>query len=225
MCADVAEAAQTIAYQRAMQWELRLFILRNGINPATLGAFRKIARQGPREQLVPDDEFELVYAIASNRLRLALLLARDTALRRSAIEQFTSGNVDWDHGEIFGTTKNSARYRVPMTHRLREALASVCALAGKDEPLIAALSHDRKPVTACTLLWELRKAQQKQNHGEAMEWSMHDLRRTAARQLYERTRDIRKVQRLLGHANLVSTWWYIGNAGQELTSTDLERSA
>ncbi len=209
-------------YRRALLWELRLFILRNGADPLLLGAFPKLPRQGPREQLVPGDEFEAVLAQATNRLALAMLLARDAGLRRSAIEKFTNANVDFDHGEIFGTTKNGARYRVPMTHRLRILLAGVCPFAAPGEPLIATLGHNRRPVKACTLLWELKDMQRKLNGGVPFEWSMHDLRRTAARQLYDSTHDIRKVQRLLGHASPVATWWYIGNAGQTLTAEDLE---
>jgi integrase len=220
VCTDIAKKAQTVNYQRAMQWELRCFILRNGINPLTLGGLRKLPREQPREQTVPDEEFETVYAVASNRLRLALVLARDTGLRRSAIEKFTKANIDFDHGEVFGVTKSNSRYRVPMTQRVREMLAMIAPFCAANEPLIAAVGRDRKAVKACTLLWEL-KALQKKVGGE-MKWSMHDLRRTAARQLYERTKDIRKVQRLLGHASPVATWWYIGNVGQALTGDELE---
>ncbi len=224
MCSDLAKKAQTINYQRALQWELRLFILRNGIDPMTLSALHKMPREGPREQLVPADEFEQVFAVASNRLRLAMLLARDAALRRSAIEKFTSGNIDFDNNEVFGVTKNSARYRVPMTHRLRVMLASVYAFAAPGEPLLAAVGTNRRTVKACTILWELKRIQKQVNGGQVLAWSMHDLRRTAARQLYENTKDIRKVQRLLGHASPIATWWYIGNAGQPLDAADLEPS-
>ena len=199
-----------------------MFILNHGLNPNLLTALRKLPRATPREQLVPGDEFEAVLAIASNRLQLAMLLARDAGLRRAAIETLTQAQVDFDHGEIFGTTKNKARYRVPLTKRLRVLLAAICPFAGKDEPLIATVSLNRKPVKACTILWELKRPQERARAGRGMAWSMHDLRRTAARQLYDNTRDIRKVQRLLGHASPIATWWYIGNAGQPLTSEDLE---
>jgi integrase len=222
VCDDLAQAAKTLSYQRALQWELRLFILSNGINPQHLTALHKLPRSGPREQLVPDAEFETVLALASNRLRLAMLLARDAGLRRSAIEKLTNTNVDFDNGEVFGTTKNGARYRVPMTFRVRELMAAVCPFAAKGEPLMAAMSLNRRPIKACTILWELKRTQERS--GARMDWSMHDLRRTAARQLYDRTKDIRKVQRLLGHASPIATWWYIGNAGQALSAAELEHT-
>ena len=219
MCDDLVKKAASISYQRALQWELRCFILRNGANPMLLSYLRKIPRQRPREQLAPDKEFEDVYAIASNRLRLSMVLARDAALRRSAIESFNRNNVDWEHNEVVGITKAKATYRVPMTHRLRSMLSLLCACADDDTPLIAQVGRKRQPVKACTLLWELKDTQKKLG---GMKWGMHDLRRTAARQLYDRTHDIRKVQRLLGHASPMATWWYIGNNGQSLSSAELE---
>jgi hypothetical protein len=39
---------------------------------------------------------------------------------------------------------------------------------------------------------------------------------------YERTGDIRKVQRLLGHASPQQSWWYLGNAAIELDKADLQ---
>jgi integrase len=100
-------------------------------------------------------------------------------------------------------------------------LSMVAPFAAKGESLIATVGRDRKAVKACTILWELKALQKKVRPG-GMAWSMHDLRRTAARQLYDRTKDIRKVQRLLGHASPVATWWYIGNNGQPLTAAELE---
>lgn len=66
-----------------------MFILNHGLNPNLLTALRKLPRATPREQLVPGDEFEAVLAIASNRLQLAMLLARDAGLRRAAVETLT----------------------------------------------------------------------------------------------------------------------------------------
>ena len=37
----------------------------------------------------------------------------------------------------------------------------------------------------------------------------HDLRRTAAVELYERTHDIFAVQRMLGHTSIATTAWYL----------------
>lgn len=55
-------------------------------------------------------------------------------------------------------------------------------------------------------------------------WTLHDLRRTAARELYDNTRDLRLVQALLGHANLAQSLWYLSDATHTLTADHLEQS-
>jgi integrase len=202
---------------------LRIFILKILGQPSYLSQLRKLPRSGPREQLVPDEEFDAVYEAAKPRLRLALLLARDAGLRRSAITNLTARSVDFDHNEVFGVTKNQATYRVPMTTRLRSMLAALCAVAGSGQSLVDMLStQHHHPIKPCTLLWELKATQRRINGGEPFAWSLHDLRRTAARSLYDRTHDVRKVQRLLGHDGPMQTWWYIGRAGMPLDASDLE---
>jgi integrase len=51
---------------------------------------------------------------------------------------------------------------------------------------------------------------------------LHDLRRTAAVELYRRTRDIRVVQAFLGHRSLQSTIWYLDNEIVQIDLADLE---
>jgi integrase len=151
-------------------------------------------------------------------------LARDAALRRSAIEKFSIRNCDFDMGEVVGVSKGWSTYRVPMTQRLRELLVGIAVLAKDNEPFIQTVDNHHRAVNAGTLLWELRRTQR--SLGLALPcWGLHDLRRTAARELYTRTGDIRKVQRLLGHTSPVCTWNYMGQIGLPLSAIDLEGTA
>src|SRR5208337_405794 len=56
--------------------------------------------------------------------------------------------------------------------------------------------------------------------GVTNQGTIHDLRRTCARELYDKTHDLRLVQQLLGHRNLSSTLAYIG-----ITTTEDLREA
>jgi integrase len=125
---------------------------------------------------------------------------------------------------LTGKTKAGAMYNVPMTQRLYERLLFVCSSArGADESLFAIFENEgtrKSLVNYGTMYYWLQDAKAKA--GVTNPWSFHDLRRTAARALYERTHDIRKVQRLLSHSNLQHSFWYIGALGVDLEAADLE---
>jgi integrase len=151
---------------------------------------------------------------------LLLLLAHDEGLRAGTIARMQKHNCDLEKRELRGATKFGAGYAVPMTQRVYEKLALVCALARADETLLGAISFRKKPVNPKSVQELVRGA--KRRAGITSDWTLHDLRRSAARRLYDRTRDVRKVQRLMSHKNLSTTMWYLGDAGVEIDATDLE---
>ena len=51
---------------------------------------------------------------------------------------------------------------------------------------------------------------------------LHDLRRTAAVNIYKLTRDLTIVQSLLGHQSLPSTMWYLDHDLTTVEPSDLE---
>jgi integrase len=53
--------------------------------------------------------------------------------------------------------------------------------------------------------------------------SFHDLRRTAARQVYDATGDIRAAQHFLGHSNVATTEIYLGVSGQHEVRTTMQK--
>lgn len=167
-------------------------------------------------------EFEQVYHVAGGALQLAMLLARDAGLRHAAIWNITLANCNFESKILSGRTKNNASYLVPMTKRLYERLLFVCATAvNSEESLLATFNRRRKkPSYGSVTNWLLEA---KKRAGVTRRWGFHDLRRTAARALYERTHDLRKVQRLLSHANMQQSCWYLGASGIDLAPADLER--
>lgn len=161
--------------------------------------------------------------VAPQGLQLALLLAHEAGLRHGTIARFSTNNCDFGRRLISGRTKNNAQYSLPMTQRLYERLLWACAGAqDATEPLVWQFhSGQRKAFHPHYMSMMLRKAQL--TAGIAGRWTFHDIRRTAARALYERTHDLRKVQRLLCHASLQTTLWYLGNNAVEIAAEDLER--
>jgi integrase len=156
-------------------------------------------------------------------LQLILLLAREAGLRHATILNITTANCNFETRMVSGRSKAYSSYTVPMSKRLYERLLFACAGAlDANEPLLCQYNRQRKKPHYNSLTCSLSRA--KKLAGVKAQWGLHDLRRTAARALYERTGDIRKVQRLLGHAQPNQTWWYMGNAGIDLTHADMERS-
>jgi integrase len=161
-----------------------------------------------------------VLEAAGPKLRLALLLARDAALRISACLKLEHRHIDFEANEIAGKTKRNTNYRVAMTKRLRDELAYASHIAKPGKPIICVFNRYGLQPHQSSLSHELIKV--KKTLGITRPWGFHDLRRTAARALYQRTGDIRKVQSLLGHTSLTSTLWYLGNAGQQPSAEELE---
>lgn len=181
----------------------------------------KLNSNMPRETIVPDAEFERMLRVCAPEIELCLLLAHEAALRSKATLELSRANCDFDGRRINGTTKGGTKYDIPMTKRLHERLLWFCAAAqSATEPLTAVFRPHRKELTANALRSAMAAARVRT--GLTSTWGLHDVRRTAARNLYNVTGDIRKVQSLLGHKMLWTTCWYLGNALQNLSADDLE---
>jgi len=184
----------------------------------------------PRERIVTTLEFEMVYHVAGPMLQLCLLLAREAGLRHKTILDITAAQCNFQASTVSGRSKAYSTYNVPMTDRLRDRLLWACAGAtDQHEPLLCQYNRERKKPHYNSLTTALVRAKRlaglsKRGQKTGWQgWGFHDLRRTAARELYERTKDIRKVQRFLGHASPNQSWWYLGNGAQDLTREDLEQ--
>ena len=208
-------------YRRTLHSLTRSLLRSLGAHPECFQGFPGLKPVRPRETIVPDEEFEAVYAIAGPALQLALLLAREAGLRHATIMHLSMENVDLQNNLVHGRAKAYASYSVPLTARLRFKLIYACAGASDaKEPLLNQWNRQRKPMHYNSLTCALARA--RKLAAVKTSWGLHDLRRTGARKLYERTKDIRKVQRFLGHAALAQSFWYIGNAGIPLSAADLE---
>lgn len=142
MCNRFAKDGRTVAYRRALHWELKRWLVRVGAPLGAQSGIPSMRAARPRETTVPAGELAAVLRACSQRLRLALILARDAALRRSAIERFTIRNCDFDRQEVVGVSKGWSTYRVPMTARLLDTLTAVTLLQtisknakGEQEPM------------------------------------------------------------------------------------------
>lgn len=160
-------------------------------NPSLLIRSIKVPEGIPK----PVDEITLHRAVeaADNTVRLMLLLGGWAGLRRNEIATFHESCIVGDELQILG--KGGVTRRVPTHPRLRPLMDfdgyAFPALRGK-KPHI---HHDTVAVRVAAALGE--------------PWHTHSLRHRAATQWYRGTKDLRVVQKLLGHSEITTTQRYV----------------
>ncbi len=210
-------------YRQSLHSALRAILRSIGAPIGCAAGIPRMAGSQPRETTVTATDFEQTYRQAGPALQVALLLARDAALRSGTILKLTLEQVDFERNLIQGVTKGGRRFTTPMTHRLRERLLWIApGCEGPQGNLLAATRFNRQPYSIDAMHHQLKDAQARA--GVSTSWTFHDLRRTTARDVYAATHDIRKVQRLLSHVNLRTTLWYIGNAAIDLSGSEIEQA-
>jgi integrase len=208
-------------YRRTLHSYLRQTLRVIGAPYQCFAGFPGLKPVRPRETVVSDADFEATFTQASPWLQLTMLLARDAGLRHATIMNITRANCNFENRTVTGRSKAYSSYNVPMTNRLETRLRIACQQANDDnEPLLNQWNRQRKRMHYNTLTSALVRA--KRAARIEAQWGFHDLRRTGARKLYEQTRDIRKVQRFLGHATPAQSFWYLGNAGVDLEPIEME---
>ncbi len=132
-----------------------------------------------------------------------MLFARDAGIRIGTIVRIKPDNIDTSTWTIRRRTKGGGQVEVPMTMRLREAVNAALALAKPTQTLLEALGLWAEEDPYRSMMRALQKA--KKQAECRLPWTFHDLRRTKARELYDRSHDLRKVQALLGHRHMAYT--------------------
>jgi site-specific recombinase XerC len=152
-----------------------------------------------------------------------LLLTRDAALRARTAYDLRPEDVTADLREIRAMTKWDGSIAVPTTPRMRPLLTAAVSRAAPGTSMVDALasrpvrSHVREhPDT--TMRHRLKTLQKRLGLSH---WTWHDLRRTAAQQLYKGSGDLRKVQSLLGHKSIVATLHYLNAQRASIAEDDL----
>jgi integrase len=175
--------------------------------------------------VVSAEEKAKLLAAAPPHLRCWLLLCSDLGIRSGTAARLGPENYDIATGVLTFRTKYSAAQQLPATHELR-LLLDTCKLPG---PFVEQLprgearlrgSYRRKTCSS----WALGKAfrRLKKDCGIERNLRPHDLRRTTARAVYKATGDLRMVQALLGHSDLVATLWYLQDQHVQVPRSTLE---
>ncbi len=182
----------------------------------------------PRTVTATREEIDALMQQASPTLRLLLLMCSDLAIRSGTAVELRPHNYDPHRRELRFRTKYDEKVGLPVTDELADALESLDLTSR--EPFITQQRRRDQPqhqhhrqhevVDAHRLRAEL--ATLRKELGINKRIVPHDLRRTAAVQLYRHTKNIRTVQSMLGHRNLQSTFWYLDHDLEPIDRADLE---
>jgi site-specific recombinase XerD len=184
------------------------------------GRYRpKVVTRAPRS--IPDERFDALFAqLGSHRDRALVAFWVSTGARASELLGATRADVDPGQ-QLITVMRKGTRMLQPLPAapdafvwlRLYQAQLAGLVPAGRDEPLWWTL---RRPLRA--LSYDAARAMfTRANAGLASNWSLHDLRHTAA---YRMARDpqmpLSDVQWVLGHAHLSTTQRYLNPVTEEV---------
>lgn len=182
----------------------------------------------PRTVTASREQIQTLIDNAGATLRLFLLMCSDLGIRSGTAVTLSPANYNRQTREIRFRTKYDEKVSLPATAELA-AILDACDL---DSPLpfITQTRREEEPRAARRMVSDtvdprrLRKELRILRARLGMEKRIipHDLRRTTAVALYRRTQDLRKVQALLGHRNLQSTFWYLDHDLEPVDVADLE---
>lgn len=138
-------------------------------------------------------------------LKIAVLIALETGLRKGSVFDLTWGAVDFPRRQITAKVKGNKIVRVPLTNRLhdelkaykeRQKIMSQWVIPAPNDPAKQVpVDHHATFDRTCT-------------RAGLHDFRFHDLRHTFASHFLMRTGDIRTLQEILGHADIKMTMKY-----------------
>lgn len=162
---------------------------------------QKVVDKQPRA--IPDALWdELFEAMRNDRDRALLLFYVSSGARASELLGVTNDDIDWGGLQIWVVSKGTRlREAIPADPRAFVYLARYLDEAGlppAGEPVWQTLRGGTRPLS----YWAMRRALQRANTRLGTNWTLHDLRHTAAtRMANDPQLTLPEVQRILRHAN------------------------
>ncbi len=170
---------------------------------------QKVAQQAPRA--IPDAIWDELFAqMRHDRDRALLLFYVSSGARASELLQLTLADVEWAGLRIWVVSKGTRlREAIPADPQafvyLARYLDELEALPTQDRPVFQTLRGEARPMT----YWAMRRVLQRANERLGTNWTLHDLRHTAAtRMAGDPALSLTEVQRIMRHAHADTTGIY-----------------
>ncbi|MEH0550456.1 MULTISPECIES: tyrosine-type recombinase/integrase [unclassified Streptomyces] len=160
---------------------------------------------------IPDAMWDEFFAAMNhNRDRAAVLLYVSSGARASELLGITPADVDWPTQIVYVVSKGTKlREPIPASPQALVVLAAYLDAMGMPaphEPVFRTRRGPDKPLT----YWAMRRVIQRANDRLGTNWSLHDLRHTAAeRMANDPNLTLVEVRAILRHADLATTGRYL----------------
>jgi integrase len=170
---------------------------------------QRVAEVTPRA--IPDLMWdELFAAMTCDRDRALVLCYVSSGTRANELLGVAGGDVDWAGARLYVISKGTRlRQAVPVSPEAIRYLTRYLdaeGVPGPDEPLW----RTRRGETRAVTYWAMRRVLQRANDKLGTNWSLHDLRHTAAtRMANDPKMTLSDVQAVLRHASIETTGRYL----------------
>lgn len=182
---------------KAVEWK------RIAVNPIAGKAVRKFREEEQEMRFLSTEEAQRLIVASSGPLRLFLIIALNTGMRRNEILSLRWENLDIAQGEIIvrpEVSKSKRRRVVPMNEEVTSALLRI----EKRGPFVFYNADTKKNIK--DIKGPFRTAKTKAKIKGRLR--VHDLRHTAASWMVQDGTDIMTIKEILGHASVVTTQRY-----------------
>ncbi|MFI6062453.1 tyrosine-type recombinase/integrase [Streptomyces sp. NPDC051286] len=177
---------------------------------------QRVRRTDPRS--IPDSMWDEFFgAMTCDRDRAAVLLYVSSGSRASELLGVTPGDIDWAKQLIWVITKGTDdREAVPASPQALTVLAAYLdhiGLPSADEPVLRTRRGPDRPLT----YWAMRRVIQRANERLGTNWTLHDLRHTAAtRMANDPNLTLAQVRAIMRHTDLATTGRYLNARVEDL---------
>lgn len=177
---------------------------------------QRVRQTDPRA--IPDAMWDEFFEVMTcDRDRAAILLYVSSGSRASELLGVTPGDIDWPKQLIWVVTKGTTdREAVPVSPQALTVLAAYLdhiGLPSVHEPILRTRRGPDRPLT----YWAMRRVIQRANDKLATNWTLHDLRHTAAnRMANDPNLTLAQVRAILRHSDLATTGRYLNARVEDL---------
>lgn len=167
---------------------------------------------------IPDTLWdELFAAMTHDRDRAAVLLYVSSGSRAGELLGITPNDIDWSGQQIYVVTKGTqVREPVPVSPQALVVLATYLDQTGlppAHEPVLRTRRGPERPLS----YWAMRRIIQRANNKLGTNWTLHDLRHTAAnRMANDPGLTLAQVRVIMRHTDLATTGRYLNARVEDL---------